>query len=93
MKTGWVRGGPKCWFLRQFISFNVYIACVAYFKTHVYMTATGLKISFTGPSDKMSDDVESDICPIYDVQFSFDSEISLNDTNEYHSAQCINSER
>ena len=50
---------------------------------------TVLKISFTGPSDKMSGDVEfgSDIC-CDDLQFSFDSEISLNivslnDTNEY----------
>ena len=44
----------------------------------------GLKISFTGPSDKMSGDVEfgSDICPMTFDQFSFDSEISLNDTNE-----------
>jgi hypothetical protein len=25
---------------------------------------SGLKISFTGPSDKMSDDVGSDICPM-----------------------------
>ena len=50
----------------------------------------GLKISFTGPSDKMSDDVEfgSDICP---MTFSFDSEISLNDTNEYqHNVLILN---
>ena len=41
----------------------------------------GLKISFTGPSDKMSDDFEfgSDICPMTTVQFG--SEISLNDAN------------
>jgi hypothetical protein len=40
-------------------------------KTELLQSA-GLKISFTGPSDKMSGDVE----------FSFDLEISLNDTNE-----------
>jgi hypothetical protein len=34
--------------------------------TDVIVIATGLKISFTGPSDKMSGDVEfgSDICPM-----------------------------
>ena len=49
---------------------------------------TGLKISFTGPSDKMSDDVEF---AGSDLQFSFDSEISLNDTNEYqHNVLILN---
>jgi hypothetical protein len=45
------------------------------------VASSGLKISFTGPSDKMSDDFEfgSDICPMTSVQFG--SEISLNDAN------------
>jgi hypothetical protein len=55
---------------------------------------SGLKISFTGPSDKMSDDVEfgSDICPMtFALQFSFNLEISLNDTNEYqHNVLILN---
>jgi hypothetical protein len=45
----------------------------------------GLKIYFTGPSDKMSDDFESDICVMMsdDLQASvqFGSEINLNDAN------------
>jgi hypothetical protein len=44
----------------------------------------GLKISFSGPSNKMSNDFEFrlDICMMMsdDLQFS-SSEISLNDTN------------
>jgi hypothetical protein len=52
------------------------------------VSLSGLKISFTGPSDKMSDDVQfaSDICPL-----NFSSVSSLNDTNEYqHNVLILN---
>ena len=44
---------------------------------------TGLKISFTGPSDKMSDDFEFglDICMMMSDDLQFGTEISLNDAN------------
>jgi hypothetical protein len=54
--------------------------------------SAGLKMSFTGTSDKMSDDVEFGSDMSDDLQFSFDSEISLNDTNEYqHNVLILNS--
>ena len=47
-----------------------------------FVTIPGLKISsFTGPSDKMSDD----------LQFSLTRKLSLNDTNEYqHNVLILN---
>jgi hypothetical protein len=53
----------------------------------------GIKIYFTGLSDKMSDDVEfgSDICPMTFSSFLTRHAISMNDTNEYqHNVLILN---
>jgi hypothetical protein len=54
-------------------------ACYSSWQQH---SNSGLKISFTGPSDKMSGDEVWVGHMSDDLQFSFDSKISLNDTNK-----------